>query len=120
MKTNIIITAIFFCSINLYSQTYNPNLQDVNGIINTKKTSGTSANVENTDRFYFENVAGVINPALVALADLGEDFIISTGQKQDGWSMNQKDKRSKASTSIGQIDSYKINNRKKSEKNENK
>ena len=108
MKTNIIIAILFLTTVNLNSQTYNPNSQDVNRIINTKKTTSTPANVENTDRFYFENEAGEINPALMALAYLGEDFIISTGQKQDGWSMNQKDKNSKAGTSTGQVDSYKI------------
>ena len=110
MKTNIFIAILFLTTVNLYSQTYNPNSQDVNGIINTKKTTGTSANVENTDRFYFENEAGVINPAFMALADLGEDFVISTGQKQDGWSMNQKNKSSKSATSIEQVDRYKIVN----------
>ena len=108
MKTNIIFAILFLFTINLNSQTYNPNSQDVNRIINTKKTTGTPANVENTDRFYFENQAGEINPAFMALADLGEDFIISTGQKQDGWSMNQKDKNSKGGTSTVQVDSYKI------------
>lgn len=108
MKTNIIIAILFLSTVNLYSQTYNPNSQDVNRIINTKKTTGTPANVENTDRFYFENEAGEINPAFMALADLGEDFIISTGQKQDGWSMNQKNKNSKTGTHIEQVDSYKI------------
>ena len=110
MKTNIIIAILFLSTINMYSQTYNPNSQDVNGIINTKKTTSTSANIEDTDRFYFENKAGVINPAFIALADLGEDFIISTGQKQDGWSMNQIDKNSEAGTPILQVDGYKIMN----------
>ena len=108
MKTNIIIAILFLTTVNLSSQTYNPNSQDVNRIVNTKKTTSTPAEVQNTDRFYFENEAGEINPAFIALADLGEDFIISTGQKQDGWSMNQKDKNSKAATSTGQVDSNKI------------
>lgn len=107
MKTNIIIAILFLITVNLKSQTYNPNSQDVNRIINTKKTTSTPANVENADRFYFENEAGEINPAFMALADLGEDFIISTGQKQDGWSVNSKDKTSKAGTSTVQVDSYK-------------
>ena len=71
MKTNIIIAILFLSTINMYSQTYNPNSQDVNRILNTKKTTGTPANIENTDRFYFENEAGAINPAFIALADLG-------------------------------------------------
>ena len=108
MKTNIIIAILFLSTVNLYSQTYNPNSQDVNRIINTKKTTSAPASIENIDRYYFENEAGAINPAFVALADLGEDFIISIGQVQVGWSMNQKDKNSKAGTSIGQVDSYKI------------
>ena len=108
MKKNIFIAILFLVTVNMYSQTYNPNSQDVNRIINTKKTTSAPASIENIDRYYFENEAGVINPALTALADLGEDFIILTGQMQVGWSMNQKDKNSKAGTSIGQVDSYKI------------
>ena len=76
-------------------------------LLNTKKTTGTPANIENTDRFYFENEAGAINPAFIALADLGEDFIISTREAQVGWSINQKDKDSKTGTLLGQVNRYK-------------
>ena len=107
METNIIIAILFLATINMYSQTYNPNSQGVNRILNTKKTTGTPANIENTDRFYFENEAGAINPAFIALADLGEDFIISTREAQVGWSINQKDKDSKTGTLLGQVNSYK-------------
>lgn len=108
MKTNIIIAILFFSTVNLSSQTYNPNSQDVNRIINTKKTAGNPAKIENIDRFYLENEAGQINPAFIALADLGEDFIISTGEVQVGWSMYQKDKNSKAGATVGQEDSNQI------------
>lgn len=108
MKTNIIIAILFLITVNLNSQTYNPNSQDVNRIINTKKTTNSPADVQNTDRFYFENEAGEINPAFVRLADLGEDFIISTGQAQVGWSMHKKDINLESGSSIGQVDDNKI------------